>query len=83
MKLTEDQEIEIISGRVLALTMRSIASSMGVLLNLLGEEEFKRAMSGTIDACIAADKEASKEASKEAWKAMEKQQDKHQKKVKK
>ena len=79
MKLTEDQEIEIISGRVLALTMRSIASSMGVLLNLLGEEEFKRAMSGTIDACIAADKEASKEA----WKAMEKQQDKHQKKVKK
>ena len=79
MKLKEDQEIEIISGRVLALTMRSIASSMGVLLNLLGEEEFKRAMSGTIDACIAADKEASKEA----WKAMEKQQDKHQKKVKK
>ena len=79
MKLTEDQEIEIISGRVLALTMRSIASSMGVLLNLLGEEEFKRAMSGTIDACIAADKEASKEA----WKATEKQQDKHQKKVKK
>ena len=79
MKLTEDQEIEIISGRVLALTMRSIASSMGVLLNLLGEEEFKRAMSGTIDACIAADKEAGKEA----WKAMEKQQDKHQKKVKK
>lgn len=78
MKLTEDQEIEIISARVLALTIRSIHSSMGVLLNLIDEEEFKRVMSSTIDACI----EANKEADKEAREVMKEHQDKHQKKVK-
>jgi len=87
MNLTEDIKAGIATSRVLAMTIRSIQSSMGAMLQIVDEEDFKTLISSVTETTIKAHKTADKQANEDLDEQLKKHLTEffksHQKKVKK
>lgn len=83
MNLTEDIKADIATGTVLAMTIRSIQSSMGAMLQIVDEEDFKTLISSMTEGTIKAHKTADKQADEQLKKHLTEFFKSHRKKVKK
>ena len=87
MNLTEDIKAGIATSRVLIMTIRSIQSSMAVMLQIVSEEDLKTIISGLTESCIKAHKKADKDAREDLDKQLKERLEEclkvHQKKVEK